>query len=479
MYDQSGDAMWGTNRSMQQDMTHKCPKCDQKFMTSALQVLHMREVHSAFVESAQLKIDAAKIGVSVKSLQAMQQHKSTGDFTQNAICPFCKYDCMTKKKLMRHLEVEHKGEDEEEDEPEVKVIQVADDRKRRILNSFRNETSSSSSSRDPALVQNLLEAFENDKKSQALRMSANSLRLTEKRYKCFWCEASFRKRGKLMDHIDMFHKANLQATEVEAEMLHGGPFATQMFEERPMVKLAYSGANSTSQNIVRPPASVQVAPVTSAIPATITSQPQPRAQPRTAVKRRSITTPAFDPPPEKVPRLKQLCPFTLLGSLIEVHRTRLHSPEPPRPQNCVFVVRSKLVSKIDTKTTQVKSVPSIANSHAVRERNQNRCIADTSVSFSTPPQLLSNSVRLPVPPPQPSPHQSPILPPAVYPFFGGMQQLRIPISLYGAQMALLRPVHSELFHTDSSVMGEMLRRQRPISRNFDPDAPLDLTVRHF
>lgn len=143
---------------------------------------------------------------------------------------------------MRHLE-EHKDlEPEPEEETELKIIQITNENKKSLLEQFDGEKAGSSGSgsgtmattaNSPTFVRNLIRAIESDPAkiaSSKIKVSSTSLKLSERRYKCFWCDTSFRKRGKLMDHIDMFHKANKHQTELEAELLQGVSRDTSVFE---------------------------------------------------------------------------------------------------------------------------------------------------------------------------------------------------------------------------------------------------------
>lgn len=150
-----------------------------------------------------------------------------------AKCPYCVTVCSTRKELMRHLDVEHDDGDDAETEPELKIVRVDDASKHKFLGQLQTERLTGNATLQPnrfSIVNNLLHALESKDGSSGLlslpgtndgiKLSTTSIKLQERKYRCFWCDASFRKRGKLMDHIDMFHKANKHQTEVEAELLH-------------------------------------------------------------------------------------------------------------------------------------------------------------------------------------------------------------------------------------------------------------------
>lgn len=199
-----------------------------------------------------------------------------------AACPHCHVDCLTRKKLMSHIEAAHKTTDDDDDvddddgEPPVKVIRL----KRsggdliqslsaagverispalgKLLKAIRPEDIGAGGrgaagattphaaasmpaaaaaaagvpgkSRGGASVGGVAVAAASGLMGdvRVLTLPSGSLaRVADKKYKCFWCNALFRKRGKLMDHIDLFHKDSKQQTEVEAEMLNSAAAAAR------------------------------------------------------------------------------------------------------------------------------------------------------------------------------------------------------------------------------------------------------------
>ena len=222
-------------------MTHKCFQCEKRFESSAQLVKHMQEAHSTFVKDAKDKIDRSK------------EQYSRSFANTAATCPYCKVDCHTRKKLMRHLD-EHKDLEPEE-ETELKIIRITNESKSSLLNHFDGDkpgaaTVAASSDGNPTFVQNLIRAIEGDPTkigNSKIKVSSTSLKLPERRYKCFWCDTSFRKRGKLMDHIDMFHKANKDQSELEAVLLQGASMPQENTKSKPAA-VKHSNSSSTSSH---------------------------------------------------------------------------------------------------------------------------------------------------------------------------------------------------------------------------------------
>lgn len=218
----NGRVKLGTN------LSHTCPKCSAKFPHSGLLVQHMKEAHPSFVEHAQSRIPRNPMPVE-------KEPRDTGPYRNtSATCPFCSQDCQTRKKLMRHLELEHKDDNDHDEEaasvPEVKVIRLDDQNKHILLEQLAQQGGShniQTTSGDSAMVRDLLKVISSSS-SPSPTVSSNVHVATKPepktsskfQYKCFWCDASFRKRGKLMDHIDLLHKHNKQQNQVEAEMLN-------------------------------------------------------------------------------------------------------------------------------------------------------------------------------------------------------------------------------------------------------------------
>ena len=248
------------------NMSHKCFQCDLRFLSSGGLVGHMREAHSSFVKDTQEKID--------KSKQLSVAAKPDGAKTA-AVCPFCKLQCVTRKNLMRHLEFEHK-DDEVEDEPQVKIVRFNTD-KSGVIRSLNSQiTQPVVDASDPVLVQNLLRALEASSSAglldNKLKLPPAEIKIPERKYKCFWCEASFRKRGKLMDHIDMFHK---DQTEMEAGSLSKSQTSTST-DDKQVLKLSATSVSTSVTKLKSTPqvscSSIKAPPVSLAKPKSINAE---------------------------------------------------------------------------------------------------------------------------------------------------------------------------------------------------------------
>lgn len=186
-------------------LTHTCPHCSVRYPNSGSLVQHINAEHLSFVTQANSKI--ARVGDQKLQLAADEKYKNT-----IATCPFCQHDCQTRKKLMMHLQTEHKDDndhdhDEESKPSSVKIV--------RIEGPFVTPGASESN-----VVQNLIKVISGTNGNITngnTKIDKSSAKL---QYKCFWCDASFRKRGKLMDHIDTLHKHNKQQSQMQADMLN-------------------------------------------------------------------------------------------------------------------------------------------------------------------------------------------------------------------------------------------------------------------
>lgn len=205
-------------------LTHSCFRCSERFSNSGLLVQHIKENHTSFVEHPPSS--------NMPRPSDMADRDSSPYRNAIATCPYCGHDCLTRKKLMLHLELEHKDVNDSEEEPRLKYIRL---------------NSSPQASSDSNVVRNLLQTIG----PQNTNVASTSIAKTESKpsnnrlqYKCFWCEASFRKRGKLMDHIDTLHKHNKQQNQVEAEMLS---------LDDPTRQLNRLPPSTFSSNMFRPP----------------------------------------------------------------------------------------------------------------------------------------------------------------------------------------------------------------------------------
>lgn len=203
---------WNTGKDVRNDrqLTHTCFRCSARYATSMAMIQHMREEHSEYVAQPATRHE---VGME-------------GDRYNNTIatCPYCQLDCQTRKKLMRHLALQHRDADQEEP-PNVKLIRLDDENKHKLLEQLSQNQAVTGpfvtpEATESKMVQNLLKVIgtnSNGLPNGSHKMENKST--TKLQYKCFWCEASFRKRGKLMDHINSLHKHNKQQNQAEAEML--------------------------------------------------------------------------------------------------------------------------------------------------------------------------------------------------------------------------------------------------------------------
>ena len=314
-------------------MTHKCFKCERRFATSGAMVQHMKEDHSSFVEDAKQKIDRSQE-------ISFEEKRSSENYVATAKCPFCTVDCVTRRKLMHHLSVEH--EDEEEDselEPELKIIRVENDTDDQLLGQLRKEQDDNniiSTEKKSSIVNDLLDVLSTDKEKKevsipgtdtTVKVSATSFKFPEKRYRCFWCDACFRKRGKLMDHIDMFHKDNKQQTEVEAKQIISSTYAPAATVDSPTPK---SNQQTQPKKTVSPPS-------------TSKSQPQKAVgRRRTNSSKKSCSKTSTNATEVEKPEMidNKVCRFICLASITEV--SRIKSVTKPRVEptnrdtNCLF-----------------------------------------------------------------------------------------------------------------------------------------------
>jgi hypothetical protein len=278
----------------------------------------MKEAHSTFVQNAQEKIDRNK-----------EQYARSFSNTA-ATCPYCQKDCQTRKNLMSHLG-EHKDLETDEETSELKIIRITNENKKSLIDQFGGEKAAPSSSgsstsaaataasSSPNFVHNLIRAIESDPAkiaSSKIRVSSTCVKLPERRYKCFWCDTSFRKRGKLMDHIDMFHKANKHQTELEAELLQGVSRETSMQE--PDKNKPSTSRQTSSSHVGRG----------SGLKDFSLSRSKSSEKQMTSVQ--SVT----------IKPKKKCCTFTMVGSIREESKFVNKSVDEPLPSQCRFYFRS-------------------------------------------------------------------------------------------------------------------------------------------
>lgn len=206
-----------TEAAMSTHLPHSCFKCSARFANSGQLVQHMKEQHSSFVVHAKPR---AAISPPPPPHTAEKDEPTTSSSLKNTIatCPFCRQDCLTRKKLMKHLELEHKDDNDQDEEPDVKVLHMNDQNQHTILDQTHSQdsvTNSHKPAHDSSAAQALLKSSSSSSAAKGEGRIAAKLQ-----YKCFWCDASFRKRGKLMDHIDSLHKQSKHQNQVEAEMLN-------------------------------------------------------------------------------------------------------------------------------------------------------------------------------------------------------------------------------------------------------------------
>ena len=226
-------------------MTHKCVKCEQRFPSSRAMLQHMRSSHTSFVTSTEQKIDTFQ----EDSLQEKARCKLP---TSASICSYCNLDCGNRRKLKRHIDLNHIEGVDQEIHPDLKHIRLQDssldDEPKKLKKPAAIiQEKPSKPIKNPDVGKQKTKNTEVEKgktnktteKSKAAKDNKQTGKdsegekpnptttKAEKRYKCFWCSTSFRKRGKLMDHIDMFHKDSKDQSELEAEQLYTNEFAEE------------------------------------------------------------------------------------------------------------------------------------------------------------------------------------------------------------------------------------------------------------
>lgn len=414
-----------------------CCKCDARFPTSNKMLQHMKE-----------------------------RHAETGDADryQNTIatCPFCKHDCQTRKKLMQHLAMEHK---DEEDEPPVKVIRISthERNQQQIFEHLKQQQQrprdgivggpfvTPGPSENNIMVQNLLHAIGNGGKGSA-NVKVETKVPTKNQYKCFWCDASYRKRGKLMDHIDNLHKHNKQA---ENKM------SGSMEDTKPL------GSQHSNVMGLNPAVDRMSVNMSSFLPG--------MRFPSISHQQVAVSTSAFTPPSaptvSRKPKSKGTCSFTLSGSLTT--RTKAPVKENEKPVVCQF-----FLSKKENPLANIKSNPVT-----------NTIRAMSGMRRSSLPNLFDTSS-----PPYGFPYG--MLPPSS--MATAMQQsylmsMRAPMMhpspFYAPRMPLMMPGSSDYLlnsqmlehHSQNSQQAQFFARMSamaqtsPLARPKNPESPLDLT----
>ncbi|XP_067936534.1 uncharacterized protein [Watersipora subatra] len=436
-------------------MTHKCFKCDEKFQTSGKMVQHMRKAHSSFVEDTQMKIDRSKES-------SYEAKRASNNYVPIAKCPFCSLDCGTSKKLVHHLTVEHQEEDEESAvEPELKVIRVENDSDRRLFGHLREEESRGSSSKanNSSIVNDLLNVLEKNSQkelsipgsSETVKVSSASIKLTEKRYRCFWCDAFFRKRGKLMDHIDMFHKANKLQIAEEAELLVSAICQTPTATDNTPVKL-------TSPTPTKKTAT--------SIPGYKAAQPKSTGRRRSSSKK-STKTHTAETDASDLPN-NYICRFICCGSVTGVSRRkpvqRYTTSSEMYTNNCQFFRASDpnpLTTLEAMKNLNVSDEPSPV---FLPEPSS----LDTAYNSNEHLMNFHKSAYMSQPPAQPTAFSPPFL---------------SPIQFYSQHMAP-NPLANQSQHSQPQ-MGYQQRQHMNQSLfcytvyHQDPNIPLDLTVTRY
>lgn len=211
---------------------------------------HMRSSHSSFLASTEQKVD--------KTLEDSLQEKARCQLPISAsICSYCNLDCGSRRKLKQHIESNHiEGVDQEID-PDLKNIRLQNNsyddepkkpKKSTAITQEKTGKAAKTSDTDKQKTKGAdTDKVKTGKSSERIKAAkdnkqqskvdgdgdkpASTSAKAEKRYKCFWCSTSFRKRGKLMDHIDMFHRDSRDQSEMEAEMLYTNEFSEQSAAE--------------------------------------------------------------------------------------------------------------------------------------------------------------------------------------------------------------------------------------------------------
>lgn len=371
MATQEAGRMWNRVKKEydERKLSHTCFQCSARYPNSGMLVQHMREEHSSFVQQATSKIHRA----ADKSAPAdTDKYKNT-----IATCPFCQLDCQTRKKLMLHLQLEHKDDNEHEDEPKVKVIRIDEQNKHKLLEQLSNNHGSVAGPfltpgvAESNMVQSFLKAMGSSNNnlcnvSNKVDSSKTAAANSKQQYKCFWCEASFRKRGKLMDHIDTLHKHNKQQNQDEADMLN---------MDDPSKSLSVRGSQLSNQR------SAAVAQLDLPPLPYLSVSPFAPSSINGALPGRSHTE--SKPPPSTVSK----CSFTLNGSLTNKPKTIARENTPPS-NVCKFYLGKK-----DNPMTNVKT--NFAD-RAIRDNNRRYSLPNvfdgsSPASYSFPYSMLPSN----------------------------------------------------------------------------------------
>ena len=250
-------------------LTHTCPHCSKRYPNSSKLIQHMNEEHISFVRQTETRI------VRAGDISEGERYHNTV-----ATCPYCKQDFQTRKKFMMHLETAHKEDEEQQDEgPKVKVI--------RVDGPFVTPGATESK-----VVQNLLNAIggtANRNTSNGSASKLDSAPPAKLQYKCFWCEASFRKRGKLMDHIDSLHKHDKtteMAQKISQEDLsksHGRQIATNHMShlDVPKVHAILGGSQRSPQSMDSKPSTSSSPSCSFTLIGSLSRRFKPPSQPET------------------------------------------------------------------------------------------------------------------------------------------------------------------------------------------------------
>ena len=436
-------------------LPHPCMKCTARFPTGSKLLQHMREEHAEFSDNRQPSVPSPP--------SDNERFRNT-----TAICPMCHQDCQTRRKLMTHLEVDHKDDNDHDEEPQIKYIRISnDDENKKILEQLKQQTDNVAGpfitpvagSQSNNVMQNLLKAIGGGSKAPSSgKMEAKSS--TKFQYKCFWCDASYRKRGKLMDHIDNLHKHNKQAEKQISGSLE---------DSKPMNGSHHMGMMGHNSSLDRRN-SIGVPQFIPGLPPFHSMTKQSIANTANHVPQHPTTCTSMRP------KSAGPCSFTLSGSLTA--KPKLPAKENKKPEACQFFMTKK-----ENPLANINSNPITASFRVTHERRRSSVpnLFDTSsppfgFPFRNPystmataamqQRYLMSQMRAP----------AAMMPPA--PFYATQMPLMLPGT--GSTDYLLNQTQQMLEHQTSSQAQffahmNAFAQNSPLARPKNPESPLDLT----
>lgn len=427
-------------------LPHPCIRCTARFPTGSKLLQHMREDHPT--------IQHVRPGMPLNAPSPPRDNDRFINTT--AICPMCQRDCQSRKKLMRHLEIDHK---EDEEEPQLKVIRLTgdDQNKQKLLEQFQQQSENVAGPfitpvrSQSNMVQNLLKAIGTGNKT-APHVKVESKSASKLQYKCFWCDASYRKRGKLMDHIDNLHKHNKQA---ENKMSGSLEDSKPQGGQQPMSMMGHNTSLDRLNAVGVPQFIPGLPPFHALSKQSITGTNQLSQHPTTSIR----------------PKSNGPCSFTLSGSLTP--KPKPPAKENPKPDSCTFFMTKK-----ENPLANIKSNPITAGLRTGdRRRSSLPNLFDTSSSpYGFPYGMLPQNPMAAAA----SMHQrlfmSQMRPPMMHP--SQFYSQRVPMMMPGSTDYLLNQTQQMLEHQTSQA--QMFARINAMAqtsplRPKNPESPLDLT----